>query len=67
MKPDINRHMLMQKILIRYDMGYVDTLHDAVEELRSMINLSEPNNLTFKQCETLFLSFCSTVGRQDVS
>lgn len=67
MKHDVKRHALMQKILMRYDMGYVDTLHDAVSELREMINLSEPNNLTFKECETLFLSFCSIVGRQDVN
>jgi hypothetical protein len=63
----MNRHDLMKKVLIRYDMGYTDTLHDAVDELQHMINLSEKTNLTFKECEELFLSFCSSVGRQDVS
>ena len=61
-----NRLALMKKILIRYDMGYVDTLNDAVDELRHLINLSEQLNLTHKQCEELFLSYCSSVGRQEV-
>jgi hypothetical protein len=61
-----NRLAIMRKILNRLDMGYVDTLNDAVDELKHLINLGEGTNLNHKECEKLFLSYCSTSGRQDV-
>jgi hypothetical protein len=54
----------VKQILNSYDMGFHGTLSDMVSEFMLIINLTNKKNLNYKECEELFLSYCSELGRQ---
>ena len=61
---DCKMRLQVKQILNSYDMGFHDTLSDMVSEFMLIVNLTEKKNLTYKECEELFLSYCSVLGRQ---
>jgi len=61
---DCKMRLQVKQILNSYDMGFHTTLSDMVSEFMLIVNLTDKKNLNYKECEELFLSYCSVLGRQ---
>jgi hypothetical protein len=63
---DCKIRLQVKIILKRYDMGELKTLSEMVSEFMLMTNTDTKKDLTYKECEDLFLKYCAIFERSDL-